>query len=301
MRETATLLSIHVPKVTWTFSPHDGHIRDFIKNGASFLASGPQSTFYRALTDNDGPIDGAEWLRFRLHQATSTTRHCKWTFEDKDRTSFVVEVEQRFAPPALNWSIGLHTRYTFDLSGSVSIRVHGEPRGTPHPQTLPRIGLTMELPGEWSGKVTWYGRGPGESYNDKKLSQRVGVHNVSSVDALWTDYEYPQEGGNRTDTRWVRFTHAPSGETVTAQFVKIDSSVETGRSRQLFDFQASHYHCVDIDEAKHPYELRKKKKESVVLRLDSQHHGLGSGACGPKTDDAYALRLEPFDFEVILA
>lgn len=301
VRQRDNLLSIHVPTVTWTFSPHDGHICDFIKNGASFLASGPHSTFYRALTDNDGPIDGAEWLRFRLHEATLTTRHCNWTFEDEHCTSFVVEVEQRFAPPALNWSIDLHTRYTFDLSGSVSIRVRGEPRGTPLPQTLPRIGLTMELPGEWSGLVTWYGRGPGESYNDKKLSQRVAVHNVSSVDALWTDYEYPQEGGNRTDTRWARFTYGPSGETVTGQFVKIGSSTGKSRSRELFDFQASHYHCRDVDEAKHPHELRKKKTGNLVLRLDSRHHGLGSGACGPKTDDAYALRLAPFDFEVVLA
>lgn len=301
MKETTTLISIHAPTVTWTFSPHDGQICDFIKNAASILTTGPQPTFYRPQTDNDKPIDGAEWLRRRLHQSTLTTRHCSWRFEDADHSSFVVEVEQRFAPPALNWSIDLHTCHTFDVNGSVSIRVTGRPQGTPLPQTLPRIGLTMEFSDEWSGLVTWYGRGPGESYNDKKLSQRVGVHNVSSVDALWTDYEYPQEGGNRTDTRWARFTHGQSGETVTAQFVKIDSGIGASRSRELFDFQASHYRCKDVDEAKHPHELRNKKTENVVLRLDSQHHGLGGGACGPKTDDAYALRLEPFEFEVVLA
>ena len=42
--------------------------------------------------------------------------------------------------------------------------------------------------------MTWYGRGPGEGYRDKKLSQRAGVHAVPAVADLWTDYEFPQDG-----------------------------------------------------------------------------------------------------------
>lgn len=297
--ETPTLLMIQSLTASWTFSPHDGQICDFKKNGVSVFASGPQPTFSRPQTDNDKP-DGAEWLQFRLHQAVVDTKCCNWELRDSHPSEFIVEATQRFAPPALPWSIYLRTRYTFNANGTVSIRVVGEPQGTPLPRTLPRIGLTMALLQEWGGEVTWYGRGPGESYSDKKLSQRVGVHSVPSVDALWTDYEYPQEGGNRTDTRWVRFTHGPSGGTVTAQFVDIDAVRDSVRARAFFDFQASHYHCRDVDEAKYPHKLRRKKTEEVILRLDARHHGLGSGACGPKTYETYALRMEPFEFELVL-
>ena len=82
-----------------------------------------------------------------------------------------------------------------------------------------------------------------------------------------------------------------------AQFVDVknDSS-----KRRTFDFQATHYRMKDVAKAKHPYELRKKKRSEVVLRLDSEHHGLGSGSCGPRTLDEYALLTEPFEFEILL-
>ena len=72
------------------------------------------------------------------------------------------------------------------------------------------------------------------------------------------------------------------------------------RTRKLFDFNASHYRVLDVEAANHPYELRRKKTENAVIRLDAAHHGLGTGSCGPKTRDEYALRCEEFEFEVVL-
>ena len=63
---------------------------------------------------------------------------------------------------------------------------------------------------------------------------------------------------------------------------------------------ASHYDVKDIDEARHPYELDQRKKDVVLLRLDADHHGLGTGSCGPKTLEQYALKTEPFDFAMAL-
>ena len=115
----------------------------------------------------------------------------------------------------------------------------------------------------------------------------------------------PQEGANRTDTRWVRISKAGEGKEdgvggekkkgteLLAQFVE-------GGKRRTFDFQASHYRMEDVAAAGHPYELRKKKRGETVLRLDAAHHGLGTGSCGPKTLPQYALYPKPFEFEVLL-
>ncbi|KAI0182232.1 hypothetical protein EV127DRAFT_68977 [Xylaria flabelliformis] len=305
--ETPTLITIKSATVTWSISPVHGEIRSFKKNGTEFLATSPSITFYRAQTDNDFPQDGADWRDKLVHLATSRTRGSSWgTAEGKEGSEFVVQVQQRFAPPVYSWSIDLDVVYTFQANGTVSIRVKGVPKGESLPRTLPRIGLSFELPSTWAGSavegakksITWYGRGPGESYVDKKLSQRLGEYSVSAVDKLWTDYEYPQEGSNRTDTRWVRFTNNESSEEVTARFVDLSSS---DKERKLFDFNASHYRIPDVEAAKHPYELREKKTENVVLRLDAAHHGLGSGSCGPRTRDEYALLTSPFEFEVVLS
>ncbi|KAJ2998733.1 hypothetical protein NUW58_g226 [Xylaria curta] len=307
VNETPTLITIESATTTWTFSPIHGEIRSLKKNGAEFLATSPGVTFYRAQTDNDFPQDGADWREKLLHLATSRTRGSSWnTSNGNNDGTFVVEVQQRFAPPVFSWSIDLDVKYTFQANGVVSIQVKGVPKGENLPRTLPRIGLSFELPSTWdsaaaeSGKklITWYGRGPGESYVDKKLSQRLGQYSVSSVDELWTDYEYPQEGSNHTDTRWVKFTNGESGEEITAQFLDLSSP---NRERKLFDFNASHYRIPDVEAAKHPYELHKKKTENVVLRLDAAHHGLGSGSCGPRTRDEYALLTSPFEFEAVLS
>ncbi|KAI0419829.1 beta-galactosidase [Xylaria grammica] len=307
IRQTPTLITIESATATWTVSPIHGEIRSFKKNGSELLATSPGVTFYRAQTDNDFPQDGTDWKDKLLHLATSQTKSSSWSAANgDDGSTFVVKVKQRFAPPVLSWSIDLDITYTFRANGSVSVRVNGVPKGLNLPRTLPRIGLSFELPSTWAESakggakkpITWYGRGPGESYVDKKLSQRLGEYSVSSIDELWTDYEYPQEGSNRTDTRWVRFTHGKSGEEITAQFVDLASP---DRERKPFDFNASHYRVADVEAAKHPYELRRKKTDNVVLRLDAAHHGLGSGSCGPRTRDEYALLTSPFEFEVVLS
>jgi len=59
--------------------------------------------------------------------------------------------------------------------------------------------------------------------------------------------------------------------------------VGQGGQRRPFAFQVSRYRMAE-----------------VVVRLDWQHHGLGSGSCGPRTLDAYALQCEGFAPEVLL-
>ena len=53
--------------------------------------------------------------------------------------------------------------------------------------------------------VTWYGRGPHESYWDRKTGARVGRFQ-KSVSDMWHHYVRPQETGNRTDIRWMTLT-----------------------------------------------------------------------------------------------
>jgi len=161
------------------------------------------------------------------------------------------------------------------------------------PETWARIGLTLALRKDAADTATWFGRGPGESYVDKKMSQRFGTWELP-VEKLWTPYEFPQESGNRTDVRWVRFDKSENrgsgGAGLTARF----------GDREGCSFSASHYRCADIDEAKHPFELERMKREEVIVRFDWRHHGLGTGSCGPKTLDEYALKSGPFEFNLLL-
>jgi beta-galactosidase len=284
------LLTISAPSTTWTFNTLHGTLTSWRKNSTDILTSAPELSIFRAPTDNDAPQDGWDWNDKHLHLARPSTRKVEWSQSAPD--TLVVTVHQRLAPPILSWSIESILTYTFRTNGSVSISVSGTPKGANLPRTLPRIGLVMGMPHEFQG-VEWFGRGPGESYRDSKLSQLVGKYNAASVDEMWVDYEVPQESSNHTDTRWVTLSN-PS-VSLLAQFVGKGES-----ERKLFDFQVSHYNMRDVAKAGHPHELRAKKREDVLVRLDAAHHGLGSGSCGPRTRDEYALLMGEFEFEVLL-
>ncbi|GAB0132242.1 hypothetical protein EsDP_00000683 [Epichloe bromicola] len=239
--------------------------------------------FYRALTDNDRGGHGREWRQRRLHQ---TSTHAKQVRLDKVKDGIVVKIKQRIAPPALAWAVD--TTWTYHFRGeSVAINVRGKPHGSKLPSTFARIGITVGLSG--ATRVRWWGRGPGESYRDKKHSQLHGNW-VSSVDDLWVDYEFPQDGGNRTDVRWVEIL-GDEGRLLRANFGDLDGA----------SFSAAHYSPKDVDECAHPHELHKRRREDTIVRLDWAHHGLGTGSCGPWTLPQYSLEADrDFGFDLLL-
>lgn len=289
--ESPTTLRITTSSSKFTFSTIKGTLTSWLRPGAVELihaGSGPLLSFNRPMTDNDHNQDGWDWRNDLVSLLKVNTKSVRWT---STPSTVTVEVESHVAPPVKEWGIHATTTYTFSASGAIRIRVSGKPFGVWKPPKIPRIGLTLSLAKDMH-EVSWFGRGPGECYRDSKFSQLYGTY-TKSVDELWTDYEFPQESANRTDVRWVKIRDPSSSshKTLTARF----------GSQKGFSFQASHYATDDVDEAQHPYELHKKKKEETILRLDAQHHGLGSGSCGPRTRGEYACWSKDFDFEVYLS
>lgn len=124
--------------------------------------------------------------------------------ELQDSGVFKITVQSWFSPLVLAWGFDATTTYTVHSNGEIRIHVYAAPRG-PIPKTIPRFGLEMGLNKDMRA-VKWFGRGPVESYKDKKEAARMGVWS-KSVDKMMVDYEFPQENGNRTDTRWARITN----------------------------------------------------------------------------------------------
>ncbi|KAF2015829.1 glycoside hydrolase family 2 protein [Aaosphaeria arxii CBS 175.79] len=290
VEQSRNTLSIKGSASTWTFNTLHGTLTSWKKNSTEIISKAPVIDFYRAPTDNDIPQDGWDWKDKRLDAAEPSTRKVEWS--QPSDSEIVVVVTQRVAPPVLSWSIDCTLTYRFHADGSLAVHVSGAPKGLNLPRTLPRAGLILELPQQWQS-VEWFGRGPGESYRDSKLSQPIGSYSVSSVDDLRVDYEVPQESSNRTDTQWLKLQNGDS-----SLFVQFTDA--KGEQTKPFDFQATHYRTKDVADAKHPYELKKLKREEVVLRLDFEHHGLGSGSCGPRTLDEYSLLTKDFEFNILL-
>lgn len=243
--------------------------------------------FWRATIEADRRSYGIDWLQQRVDQTSYTSRSMSFT-EDGDIVS--VTTKGRVAPPVLAWGVELETN--FSVRGDVmAVKVHGKPSGPKLPALIPRIGLSTALHGV--DRARWWGRGPGESYVDKKSHQRFGTWE-KTIDDLHVEYEVPQESGNRTDVRWVEFLG--SRESGSKRRLRVSFGKDHGRS-----FAASHYAMTDVTQAERPHELRKKLRDETFVRFDWVHQGTGSGLKELGTvEPHHRLHFEEFKFELQL-
>jgi hypothetical protein len=274
---------------TFEFDKSLAHITTWSIRGNDFFDGGigPYLTFWRAPTDNDTPQDAGVWSLFGLDCMQQQVRSVSSGLEHDGTYKLVVQ--SWISPPVLAWGFDTTTTYTIHGDGEVRIHIIAAPRG-PAPTTLPRFGIEMEM-NKNTESVKWLGRGPGESYCDKKQAARIGVWE-SNIDKMASNYEFPQENGNRTDTRWVHLTNRKG--------LGIRAILSSGKpeGERGFDFGVQRFSAHELQKAKHPHELG--DSDSVLFRIDGGHHGLGTASCGPGALPQHQLLCQPLEFTVDL-
>ena len=85
--------------------------------------------------------------------------------------------------------------------GKIDLNISVTPQG-PMPDHLPRSGLVFTLPDSLY-RIEWYGRGPFETYPDRKTGAKIGVYESTAENDI-VPYLIPQDYGNHTDVRWFR-------------------------------------------------------------------------------------------------
>lgn len=275
-QESGNALIISGSEFSLRFCRVYGVLEEWTFQGVPLLKAGPRLNFWHAPTDNDRNIRHA-WMGAGLNAMTQRLDAFSWSQPAKEQ--IVVKTALRLAPPVFSWGFDCVLTYHIFGSGDVILKVSGTPQGNNLPELLPRIGLKLALP-EKMAQVTWYGRGPGESYPDSKTANPFGVY-TKSVSDLHTDYVYPQENGNRTDTRWVAVT-------------ALDGIGLLAAGMPQLDFSASWYTDADLEAALHTCDL--KRRDFVTFNLDYRHGGLGTNSCGPGPLPQYQLHPEPFAF-----
>jgi beta-galactosidase len=137
----------------------------------------------------------------------------------------------------------------------------------PEIEDLARVGTVFELqPG--AEQLEYYGRGPHESYPDRKRSALIGKWR-STVTDQYVPYIRPQENGGHADVRWVTLG---------------DVHVEFERPAQV---SVLHFRDSDLANARHDVELTPRLE--TVVHLDAAHRGLGTASCGPDTLPRYLV------------
>ena len=281
VRDSGDEIAVRGDDFRVVFDKHRGTIRTWEYQGQQLLTMGPRLNVWRAPTDND--VHAArEWRRAGLDRLIH--RVDRVALAKTLPQAVQVEIVSVLAPYSLAPAFTCTYRYTIYGSGDIVIETHVTPaRELPH---LPRLGLQMRMPGDFD-RFAWYGRGPHESYADRKESARVGLYR-GTVQEQYVPYVMPQENGNKSDVRWAAVTDARGMGLLAV-------------GMPLLNVSAHHYTAEDLTGARHTFDLTRRNE--TILNLDHAQGGLGSNSCGPgpleqyvlqPVETTFALRLRPF-------
>ncbi|KAH7305188.1 glycosyl hydrolases family 2, TIM barrel domain-containing protein [Stachybotrys elegans] len=288
VHETRTKIQVQGPAWSITFDRVRGYVIGWATDH-ELLEVDPKTRaaifpcIWRAPTDNDKDSAVKKWKEYGIHRMTSQLRSFN-VQKNAETGSCSIAVHTYFAPPVLGWGYDIRTDYEVAGNGSLSIKYSFTPKGA-FPIDIPRIGLNVRMPKQFS-QASWFGLGPGESYPDKNLAQKLGVWS-SSVEDLEIPYDVPQDNGNRMETRWVRLVNSNGhGLKVTRQDIS------------TFSWTGGRLTPEAIEKAAHPCDL--VREEATLLNISSLVAGVGSAACGPGVRDDLKVKVEPTSFEFVL-
>ena len=182
---------------------------------------------------------------------------------------------------ALRDQVCFDGRLTYTIHGddAIHLAAHVAPNGALPP--LPRIGLMLEVPQAFQS-FTWYGRGPGESYPDRKQGMPMGIYR-GMVDDQFVAYGRPQENGNKSDVRWATLTDDRGNGLRIAGVTPLNVS-------------AHRFTAADLSKARHPHEV--VRRERIYCTVDFAHAGLGNASCGPGVLPQYQIQPETASFDL---
>lgn len=251
--------TIHISGVEFVliFDRNSGTMKSFKYRGKELIRTGPVPNFWRPVTDND--LGGG------------MARHCAvWRYAGKNQKVEKVtaqKVNDKTAVVDVYSTILVgeskyHTTYTVYGSGDIVVENHFVPGEKDLPE-LPRFGMTMTLPGEFK-YIRWYGRGPHESYWDRKTGAAIGVYS-GTVWEQYHPYVRPQENGNKTDVRWIALTnHEGIG------LLAVGMPLLSTSARQFFQEDLERK---EEGSPRHGSEIR--PKDVVTFNLDNKQMGVG--------------------------
>jgi beta-galactosidase len=252
-------------EIVWSKSL--GHISGYRFDGVELLKSGPRPSFWRPVTDNDrGANASVELGTWRDAGLKASPTGWELTSPSPNQAKLAVQLTVPTSTPSQ-----FGATYTVFGSGEILAEFELSP-GSGLPE-LPEVGTRLVLPAGFES-IEWYGRGPQETYWDRKSGGSVDVYR-GTVDEQFFPYMRPQETGNKTDVRWIALKNQAGYGLVAI-------------GQPLLEANALHYPPEAFLSARHPYDL--ERDPDITLRLDHHQRGLGGdNSWGARPHPAYRL------------
>jgi hypothetical protein len=279
---TTDTITISGSDFEYTFDPQRGTLTSIRVDESELLSSGPLLNAWRTPIANEtvswGAAEAQEWRAIGLDRLEHDIKNVA----TKSVSNKVTRIQVETFASAPGEEAGFETDYLYHILGSGDIllgvrAVSNKALRKAITHWLPRVGVQLELVDDLD-QFSWYGRGPQETYPDRKTGTEIGVYG-GTVEEQYVPYVRPQAYGNKTDVRWATLMSDDIG---LAAFAHPDMHVSV-----------RHMSPENLDRTKFNYQLR--DQDGVTLNVD--HAITGVGGTPVQTLPEYQVDAdEPFEF-----
>ena len=211
--------------------------------------------FWRAPVQND--TGNGMIMRQGIWKLISETAMCNpvevRTSDDKSMVMACFSYTSPYYPA------GELARITYEVCGDGLMKVTMQSEGFENMPCLPEYGVILSLPSNYE-HLTWYGRGPKETYADRKSGSRIGLYQNLVRDNV-SPYIMPQETGNHADTRYAIIS---DGNEKAVYIYSVDEAINVS---------VTPYTPQELENARHAFEL--PSPYETVVRISSAQMGVG--------------------------
>jgi len=264
------------------FDKTTGRFFDYRFDGDILIKQGPKLSLFRPLNDNDfgaGLNKKLDYLK-ELEMSIKSFSHRKTesgAYEVKVVLS-VLDGDAQFSQTTTIYDEG-----TLLISNDFNA-LKGE-----H-EMIMKLGNMLELPKRLD-TFKWYGRGPWESYEDRKSSSMVGIYE-GKVEDQYHPYIRPQESGNKTDVRWAEVTNGKkTGIKIVSVSDLLNVSVLPYDWEQLYPSSEKSQENSGLLES----------DDVIHLNIDHRQMGVGGiNSWGTMPLDKYLLPYQDYQYDYVI-
>lgn len=262
-----------------TFDKREGRIVSFKNRKDEMMEKGPFPNFWRVPTDNDeggGEQSFASvWRKAGLDSLKLLSSDMK---TERINTHATRVILTQILEGHLS-RIQVNTTYTVYATGDIHVKNTFLPaEGWP---MVAKIGMQLQMPSAFN-KLQWFGKGPFETYADRKTGARTGIY-TGEVASQHFPYIYAQENGNKTEVRYALITNSEG----TGLLAISDS---------IFNVNVHDYTDKALQSAKAP-KAQLERGNTTVVNLDLAQMGLGGDdSWSPRVHENYRLKPKMYSY-----
>ncbi len=304
--ENGSTVTVSSPAVKFVFDGKTGVVTSYSVKGREYVYDdfGFRPNFWVGPTDNDY----GNGLPLRSQMWKTSSRDFKVTSVKASMSGddAVIAVDYDLTP-------GNMYKVTYTVMPSGAVKINADMSALDKEVKageIPRIGMRMRMPATMD-RVSYFGRGPGENYQDRNRGSMVDLYNTTAED-MYYPYVRPQENGHRTDVRWFSVTDKSGhglkfiADNDLLGFNALRNSVEDFDAQEATNrgYQWNNYSAAEI--ASHSEETGANRKSRhthinditpqpyVEVCVDGFHQGVGGyDSWGARPDEIF--QLSPYE------